>query len=100
MPRTLRVTILFPFLWSCLPVLTAQPVATTTALAASASPSVYGQPVTLTATVTAGATGKVTFYDGVTPIGIASLVSGHAQIVTRLLPPGTRSLHAYYAGDA
>jgi hypothetical protein len=42
--------------------------ASTTALTASPSPSNYGQPVTLTATVTSGTTGKVTFYDGVADV--------------------------------
>jgi hypothetical protein len=44
--------------------------ASSTSLMASPSPSNYGQPVTLTATATSGATGKVTFYDGVTILGI------------------------------
>ena len=35
-------------------------------LTASPNPSSYGQAVTLTAAVTPGATGKVTYYDGVT----------------------------------
>ena len=45
--------------------------ATTTTLAATPNPSVLGQPVTLTATVSpSAATGKVTFYDGTTVLGV------------------------------
>jgi hypothetical protein len=68
-------------------------------LGASSNPVVFGQPVTLIATVTSGATGKVTFYDGISVIGIATLSGGQAVLTTRLLPAGTRSLHAYYGGD-
>ena len=83
------------------------PDATTTALAAS--PSVYGQAVTLTATVkvtSPGAgtpTGIVTFKDGSTVLGTGTLsASGGvttATLVTAKLPVGTRSLTAVYAGD-
>ena len=46
--------------------ITPSPVTTTT-LASSANPSVFGQPVTFTATVApAAASGKVAFYDGTT----------------------------------
>ena len=44
-----------------------------TTLTSSPNPSNYGQPVTLTATVTAGATGKVSFYDGNNILGVATL---------------------------
>ncbi len=72
----------------------------TTTLAASTNPVRYGQALTLTATVTAGATGKVTFYDGVAILGILSLSGPTASITTLMLPSGTRNLRAYYAGDA
>jgi hypothetical protein len=42
---------------------------TSVSLTASPSPSNYGQAVTLTTTVTSGATGKVTFYEGTTIFG-------------------------------
>jgi uncharacterized repeat protein (TIGR01451 family) len=72
---------------------------TSTSLAASPNPATLGQAVTLTATVTAGAIGNVTFFDGTTPLGTAGLSSGKATLTTRLLPAGTRSLTATYGGD-
>ena len=85
------------------------PDATTTALAASASSSVFGQPVTLKATVkvtSPGAgtpTGIVTFKDGSTVLGTGTLsASGGvttATLVTAKLPVGARSLTAVYGGD-
>ena len=45
-------------------------VASSTVLATSPSPSLYGAPVTLIATVFLGATGQVTFYDGATVLGV------------------------------
>jgi len=47
-----------------------------TTVAASPNPSNYGQRVTMTATVTAGATGKVTFYDGAAIIGTGTVFGG------------------------
>jgi hypothetical protein len=64
------------------------------------NPSPYGQAVTLTATVTPGATGKVTFYDGSTVLGTRSLNAGQATFTTVLLPSGTRYLRAHYSGDS
>ena len=74
---------------------------TTLTLAVSPAPSVLGAPVTLSATVTPiNATGKVTFYDGVTVLGTKTLSGGSASFLTGLLPSGTRKLRAYYAGDS
>jgi hypothetical protein len=42
----------------------------------------------------------VTFRDGVTLLGDATLVNGTATLSSILLPAGTTSLSAYYAGDA
>jgi uncharacterized repeat protein (TIGR01451 family) len=70
-----------------------------TSLIASPNPANYGQPVTLTATVTAGATGKVTFYDGVTILGVGTLSGTQASVTTVMLPSGSRKLRAYYQGD-
>ncbi len=73
---------------------------TTTILVSSASPSVFGQAVTLTANVAPiAATGKVTFYEGSTVIGTGTLADGTAQYTTTLLPAGPGMLKAYYAGD-
>jgi hypothetical protein len=84
---------------AALPNLTAQ---TTVALTGPASPVLFGAPVTLTATVTpATATGKVTFYDGVTVLGTKPLTSGAASISTILLTAGSHTkLKAYYGGDS
>jgi hypothetical protein len=68
-------------------------------LSATPSPSIFGQPVTLTATVSpTAASGRVTFYDGASILGGAAVASGTAALTT-LLPAGTRSLRAYYSGD-
>ena len=67
---------------------------------ASPNPANYGQAVTLTATVTTGATGAVTFYDGVTVLGVGTISSTQATLTTVMLPSGTRQLRAYYGGDA
>lgn len=74
---------------------------TTVTLSASANPVTYGKSVTLTAVVGPNtATGKVTFYDGITPIGIAPVSGGTANFATILLQPGHRSITARYDGDA
>jgi hypothetical protein len=72
----------------------------TVTMMSSPNPSKFGQAVTLTATVTSGATGKVTFYDGTTILGVSTLTSGQAMLSTGLQASGTRSLHAYYGGDS
>jgi len=77
----------------------ALPTASTTTLSALPSISNYGQSVALTATVTpSSATGKVTFYDGTTMLGIGALSGGTATATTALPAPGTRALRAYYQG--
>lgn len=76
---------------------------TTTALGASANPLVFGQSVVLTATVTSGAgtpTGSVSFFDGASPLGTASLTDGVATLtVPNLGALGGHSLTASYAGN-
>jgi uncharacterized protein (TIGR03437 family) len=74
--------------------------ATTTTLAVSPYSSSLGQTVTMTATVTAGATGTVVFSDGITPLGTVALSGGQATFSSRLLPVGQHSLVATYTGDA
>ena len=73
---------------------------TATTLAASPNPAVLGQSVTLTATVSPTASGKVTFYDGAAVIGVSTLSGGQANISTSLLPSGSRTLRATYGGDS
>ena len=73
---------------------------TVTTLSASPNPSIRGQRVTFTATVTAGATGTVAFnIDGVgyPPVAVNG---GQAQIATIDLPVGTHTISASYSGDA
>jgi Bacterial Ig-like domain (group 3)/FG-GAP-like repeat/FG-GAP repeat len=72
---------------------------TATTLTSSPNPSVLGQSVGLTASVSAG-TGKVTFFDGTTILGIARLSGGLANLSIALLPVGTRQLRAQYDGDS
>src|SRR5665213_1489542 len=74
--------------------------ATTVGLVSSANPAVFGAPLTLIATVIpASATGKVTFYSGVSVLGTATLSGGTAALPTALNVTGTRSLVARYLGD-
>lgn len=75
----------------------ATPQLTLTALPASPTP---GQTVTLTATLTGGATGTVTFLDGATPLGTASVAGGAATFPTTALGVGPHTLTAVYGGDA
>lgn len=74
--------------------------ATTITLAPSANPATYGQPLILTATVTpAAATGRITFYDGVSIIATGTFAGGVATATTISLSTGPHSLTAYYGGD-
>ena len=78
---------------------------TSTALSTSVNPSVYGQSVTFTATVSAAApgsgtpTGSVTFMDGSTTLGSATLSSGKASFKTTSLVVGSQVITAVYGGD-
>ncbi len=80
-------------------------LATTTTLASSANPSVFGQAVTLTATVKPSSgsgtpTGTVTFYDGSTSLGTATLANKRATLKTTAIPLGSQTITAVYSGDA
>ena len=61
-------------------------VATSVTLTPSQNPSPFGQQVTLTAAVSSGATGKVTFYDGVNVLGTSTITGSQATFTTELLP--------------
>ena len=82
------------------------PAGTTTAVTSSVNPSVFGQSVTFTATVSpvspgAGApTGTVTFLDGATPIGMGTLSSGVATTALSTLAVGMHTITTTYPGDA
>lgn len=75
----------------------------TSLTAAPPSPSSFGQTVTLTATVTATAgaaapTGTVTFNDGSTSLGQATLSNGTASVQVPNLAVGNHSFTATYGG--
>jgi hypothetical protein len=71
----------------------------TVSLASQTNPSVFGRAVTLTATVTPStATGRVTFYEGTTILGIGTVASGVASLSTIMLPADSATLRAYYGG--
>ncbi len=73
----------------------------TTALITSKATSTFGQPVTFTATVPAGASGSVMFKDGTTILGSGSIAAtGKASYTTSSLKGGTHSITAFYAGDS
>lgn len=76
----------------------------TTAVASSTNPSVFGGPVTFTAKVTSSSgtpTGSVTFSSGNTTLGTAALNNkGVATFTTSALPPPTNTVTAAYGGDA
>ncbi len=77
-----------------------------TALTSSHNPSVFGQPVTLTATVTAVApgggtpTGTVTFKSGLTVLSTVALTAGKASLFVASLAVGSHSITADYNGSA
>lgn len=77
--------------------------ATTSVLTASPTTITSGANVTFTDTVTAGSgtpTGTVTFMNGTTNLGSATLnASGVASFPTTALPVGSDSVTAVYAGD-
>ncbi len=80
--------------------------ATATGLTSSSTSVAYGQAVTLTATVSAPAsggipTGSVVFLDGTQYLGKGTLDgSGRATLTTAALPFGTQTITAMYSGDA
>jgi hypothetical protein len=83
------------------PVVETVTTSTTVALTASPNPALFGQPVTLMATVTPDtATGTVTFYDLANVIGVAPIVSGVATFTAVPLPSGLRTLYARYSGSS
>lgn len=85
------------------PVLAPLP-ATTTAVTSSANPSVQGQTVTYTATVSPAGGGHVTFNDGGSPVaGCTDLSlngSGKATCQVTYATTGSHPITAVYSGDA
>jgi hypothetical protein len=84
---------------------TVNQAATSTALTSAPDPSVFGETKTLTATVTAvppGSgvpTGTVSFFDGATLLGTASIAGGVGTFTTSNLSVGSHALTAVYGGD-
>jgi hypothetical protein len=78
---------------------------TTASVASLANPSVFGQDVTFSATVTANSpgagtpTGTVTFNDGGASIGSGTLSGGSATLSTSGLAVGTHTITVFYSGD-
>ena len=79
---------------------TVNTASTSTTLASSLNPSTYGNSVTFTATVTTGATGTITFKDGSTTLGTATLVGSTTTFTTSLLTGGSHGIIAVYNGDS
>src|SRR4029450_2179898 len=79
--------------------------ATTTQVSSAPNPSLFGQSVTVTATVAALApasgipSGNVTVLGGGTPIRPAVLDQGTATLTTAALTVGTHPLSVVYGGD-
>ncbi len=79
-------------------------IATKTTLTSSTNPSVFGQSVTLTATVAPSSgsgspSGSVTFYAGSTPLGTATVSGKKASLKTTSVPVGSQAITAVYSGN-
>jgi hypothetical protein len=84
-------------------------IPTVTTLTATPNPVIFGQPLTLVATVThttgpGNPTGTVTFKDGSTVLSTQTVANGtgtssKASFTTSLLATGTHSITASYSGD-
>ena len=83
---------------------TVLPDPATATLTSSLNPSTFGQTVTFTANVQGNYSqgiGQVTFFDGNTILGIATLdVTGSATFVTSTLAVGTHSISVTFPGSA
>ena len=88
--------------------ITVIPIATTTSVTTSGSPSIIGESVTFTATVAATSQpgGSVSFHDGGTceapgtALGTEVLSGGSAALVTSALGAGAHTIVACYLGNA
>ena len=82
-----------------------QPTNISIPTATPASPSIYGQTVTFSTTVSATyagggpPTGTVSFRDGATEIGVATLIDGVATLSVDDLSVGAHSITAVYSGS-
>jgi hypothetical protein len=86
--------------------LTVNAAGTTTTLKTSNTAPVFGDTLTLTATVAVNQpgggspTGTVTFFDGTTQLGSAPVSGGTATFTTNSLSAGSHVLSASYSGDS
>jgi hypothetical protein len=83
---------------------TVSPVSSSVAVASNQNPATFGSVVTFTATVApsvsgASATGSVTFFDGSTSLGTATVSSNSAQLNVSSVAVGSHSVTAKYGGD-
>jgi len=72
----------------------------TLTVATSNPSSNYGDTLTFTATISSGATGSVTFYDGSTAIGSAPISGTTATLTISSLAAGSHTITAAWLGDA
>jgi autotransporter-associated beta strand protein len=73
---------------------------TAASISSSANPQAFGNPVTFTASISpSNATGTVTFLDGATTLGTATLTGGQAIIIDSVLAVGSHPITASYGGD-
>jgi len=72
----------------------------TSTLTSSKNPSLFGDSVTFTDTLSATVTGTVTFTSGATPLGTSTLVNGVATVTTSTLPIGSDPITATYGGNS
>ena len=74
--------------------------ATPTVTVTTSGPSVFGTPVTVTATVLPGTTGTVTVTSNGTTLGTGTVSpTGTVSVTTSTLPVGTDTITASYGGD-
>jgi len=80
--------------------LTVNKATPTLSMSSSNASSIYGVSVTFTATISSGATGTVTFYDGGTSIGTGSISGTTATFIASSLTAGSHSVSASWAGNS
>jgi hypothetical protein len=98
--KAMRRFVLFPFLLVAVTSAQAK-TQTVTSLSAKPSSASLGQAVTLIVSMSPpGATGQITFYDGVAIPGSATLSNGTASFANSAIGYGKRSLTALYGGDS
>jgi len=92
----------YAYSWSSSVIQAVNQAVTTTALASTVNPSVYGGSVTFTASISPSVPNNetVTFYDGATSIGTGKTASGVATLSTSGLAAGGHSITASYSGDS